>query len=114
MQRVFFLLALCAACCACGASAQERVLSLSELRSGITFAGANVRAMQADELANPGMLWVERGEKLWNAPAEASGKSCASCHGEATKSMRGVAASYPKFDDNAGAVLDLEHRLASR
>ena len=105
------VLALCVTCCACGATAQERVLALSELRSGITFAGANVRAMQADELANPGMLWVERGEKLWNAPAEGSGKACASCHGSAQTSMRGVAASYPKFDANAGAVLDLEARI---
>jgi sulfur-oxidizing protein SoxA len=105
------VLALCVACIACGATAQERVLPLSELRSGITFAGSNVRAMQADELANPGMLWVERGEKLWNAPAQSSGKSCASCHGSARDSMRGVAASYPKFDASAGAVLDLEARI---
>src|SRR6516165_6962815 len=67
------------ACCAGGATAQERVLPLSELRSGVTFAGSNVRAMQADDLANAGMLWVERGEKLWNAAAESSGKSCTSC-----------------------------------
>ncbi len=105
------LLAVVVACCAASAAAQERVLPLSALRSGITFAGADVRAMQADELANPGMLWVERGEKLWNAPAGASGKSCASCHGAAQSSMRGVAARYPKFDADAGAVLDLEARI---
>ena len=105
------VLALCVACCACGATAQERVLPLSELRSGIAFAGGNVRAMQADEIANPGMLWVERGEKVWNAPAEGSGKACASCHGSAQASMRGVAAGYPKFDANSGAVLDLEARI---
>jgi sulfur-oxidizing protein SoxA len=105
------VLAVVLACCAGGATAQERVLPLSELRSGVTFAGSNVRAMQADDLANAGMLWVERGEKLWNAAAESSGKSCTSCHGEAQKSMRGVAASYPKFDANAGAVLDIEARI---
>ena len=54
-------LAVFIACCAGSAAAQERVLPLSELRSGVTFAGSNVRAMQADDLANPGMLWVERG-----------------------------------------------------
>ena len=105
------VLAVVLACCAGSVTAQERVLPLSELRSGVTFAGANVRAMQADDLANPAMLWVERGEKLWNTPAESSGKSCASCHGEAQKSMRGVAASYPKFDESAGAVLDIEARI---
>jgi len=72
------------------AMAEERALPLSALRSGVTFAGADVRAMQDDDIANPGMLWVERGEKLWNAPLGASGKSCASCHGAAPTSMRGV------------------------
>ena len=104
-------LAVVIACCAGSAVAQLRVLPLSELRSGVTFAGSNVRAMQADDLANPGMLWVERGEKLWNAPVEASGKACASCHGAAQASMRGVAASYPKFDANAASVFDLEARI---
>src|SRR5258708_36268175 len=98
------MLAVIVACCAGSVAAEERVLPLSALRSGISFAGADVRAMQSDDLANPGMLWVERGEKLWNAPAGASGTSCASCHGAAPSSMRGVAARYPKFDANAGTV----------
>ena len=93
------------------ALAQERVLPLSALRSGITFAGPDVRAMQSDDLANPGMLWVERGGKLWNAPAGAAGRSCASCHGEARTAMRGVAARYPAHDAAAGEVLDLEARI---
>jgi len=106
------LLAAVVACCAASVSAQQRAVPLSALRSGITFAGADVRAMQADELANPGLLWVERGEKLWNAAAGTSGKSCASCHGAAPSSMHGVAAHYPKFDADAGAVLDLDARIA--
>ena len=104
-------LAVVVACCAAGATAQQRVLPLSELRSGVTFAGSSVRAMQADELANPGMLWVERGEKLWSAPVESSGKACASCHSAAQTAMRGVAARYPQFDAAAGTVLDLEARI---
>ena len=61
-------------------------------RSGIEFQSADVRALQADEFANPGMLWVARGEKLWSEPAGIAGKSCADCHGDAVKSMKGVAA----------------------
>ena len=91
--------------------AQELVLPLSALRSGITFAGADVRAMQADDAANPGMLWVERGEKLWSEAAGAAGASCASCHGAAKSSMRGVATRYPAFDATAGAMFDLEARI---
>jgi L-cysteine S-thiosulfotransferase len=90
-------------------SAQERALPREALRSGIEFAGADVRAMQADDFANPGFLWVERGEKLWS-DAQA-GKSCASCHGNAATSMRGAAARYPAFDREAGAVFDLEARI---
>jgi sulfur-oxidizing protein SoxA len=89
--------------------AQERALPLSVLRSGIEFSGADVRGMQADDLANPGFLWVERGEKLWNDAA--GGKSCASCHADASASMRGVAARYPAFDATSGSVLDLEARI---
>jgi L-cysteine S-thiosulfotransferase len=104
-------LALCLVLGAPFAGAQERVLPLSQLRSGITFAGSDVRAMQSDDLANPGMLWVERGGKLWNAPAGAAGRSCASCHGDARTAMRGVAARYPAHDAAAGGVQDLEGRI---
>ena len=91
--------------------AQERALPLPALRSGITFAGADVRAMQADDVSNPGFLWVEGGEKRWNSPAGAAGKSCASCHGDGRTSMRGVATRYPKYDVAAKGVEDLEARI---
>jgi sulfur-oxidizing protein SoxA len=67
--------------------------------------------MQEDEFANPGMLWVERGAKLWNESAGASGKSCALCHQDASESMRGVATRYPAHDTSAGRVLDLAGRI---
>ena len=79
------------------------------MRSGIEFAGTDVRGMQSDDLANPGFLWVERGEKLWNNAA--SGGSCASCHHDASASMRGVATRYPAFDAGSGSVVDLEARI---
>jgi sulfur-oxidizing protein SoxA len=92
-----------------GAHAQDHALPSSIVRSGIDFAGADVRAMQSDDLANPGFLWVERGEKLWRNAA--SGASCESCHADASASMRGVAARYPAFDAASGTVLDLEARI---
>lgn len=67
--------------------------------------------MQADDFANPGMLWVARGEKLWREPAGASGRSCASCHGEASASMKGVAPRYPRIDPGAARLVDLEGRI---
>jgi len=96
---------------AIAALGQERSLPLGALKSGVTFAGADVREMQADDLSNPGFLWVESGEKLWNTPAGAANKSCASCHGDARSSMRGVAVRYPKHDTADGAVHDLDARI---
>lgn len=93
------------------AGAEERVLPLSALRSGVTFTGATVRAMQSDDAANPGMLWVEQGATLWTLAAGADGASCATCHGDARTSMRGVATRYPASDPATGTVFDLEARI---
>jgi len=108
--RASVVLAVLAVLAADPATAQQHTLPLGELRSGVEFVGASVRAMQADDLANPGFLWVESGEKLWNAPAGAQERSCASCHGDARTSMRGVATRYPRHDEAAG-LLDLEARI---
>lgn len=80
-------------------------------KSGLDYASADVRTLQGDDFANPGMLWVARGEKLWNAPAGAGGKSCASCHGDARSAMKGVAARYPRIDAADGRLLNLEGRI---
>jgi sulfur-oxidizing protein SoxA len=81
------------------------------LKSGVEFTGADVRALQSDDFANPGMLWVERGQKLWNAAAGSAGKSCANCHGDARQSMRGVATRYPQIDKASQNLLNLEGRI---
>lgn len=93
------------------ASAQSRAAPRVPPRSGIEYAGADVRAMQSDDGANPGMLWVERGEALWREPAGDARASCASCHGDASTSMRGVAARYPKYDPASATLLDLDARI---
>jgi sulfur-oxidizing protein SoxA len=81
------------------------------LKSGIDFMGAEVRALQQDDFANPGMLWVTRGEKLWQEPAGAERKSCASCHGDAQSNMRGVATRYPLLDPGTARLFNLESRI---
>jgi sulfur-oxidizing protein SoxA len=91
------------------AGAQERTLPLANLRSGAAFAGPDVRALQADDAANPGMLWVQRGNELWSTAAP--GGSCASCHRDAANSMRGAATRYPAFDARSGEVVDLDARI---
>ena len=79
--------------------------------SGYQDASPPVRAMQDDDAANPGFLWVQQGEALWSQPAGTSGKSCASCHG-AVATMRGVATRYPAYDAKLGHVLTLDQRIA--
>jgi L-cysteine S-thiosulfotransferase len=107
-MRLGFLAALSAAAiCAHGAQPTRP----QPLKGGIEFQSADVRALQSDDFANPMALWVTRGEALWSQPRGEGGKSCASCHGEAKRSMRGVAASYPRYDDGTQRVLNLEQRI---
>ncbi len=80
-------------------------------RSGFDEMGPATQAMQRDDAANPGMLWVLDGEELWRRAAPGGGPSCAGCHGEAGTSMRGVAARYPAFDAAEGRPIDLQGRL---
>src|SRR5260221_12939539 len=88
-------LALAAVALAAGvALAQERPIPPGDLKSGSAFLGSDLRALQNDDFANPGMLWVERGEKLWSEPA---GKlACASCHKDAAVGICGVGSRLPK------------------
>jgi sulfur-oxidizing protein SoxA len=80
-------------------------------RSGYDFDSPEIRAMQDDETANPGMLWVSQGESLWARKAGATAKSCQDCHGDAETSMKGVATRYPAFDAVVARPLDLEQRI---
>jgi sulfur-oxidizing protein SoxA len=89
----------------------QQAVTTTKPRSGIEFASADIRAMQLDDFANPGMLWVARGEKLWNAPAGRSDKSCAACHQDAASSMKGVAARYPRIDAARGKLVNIEGRI---
>jgi sulfur-oxidizing protein SoxA len=83
----------------------------SERRSGFSFMTPETQAMQNDDTANPGMLWVLDGEALWKRKAGAADKACADCHGDARATMKGVATRYPAFDKELGRPVDLEQRI---
>ena len=80
-------------------------------RSGFTFMTPETQSMQTDDTANPGMLWVLDGERLWRRKAGTAGKACADCHGDAAASMKGVAARYPALDKALGRPVDIEQRI---
>jgi L-cysteine S-thiosulfotransferase len=82
-----------------------------ERQSGFSFMTPDTRAIQNDDTANPGMLWVLDGETLWNSKAGTAGKACADCHEDARTSMKGVAARYPAFDKELGRPVNLEQRI---
>ena len=94
-----------------GAMAIAAEIPISERKSGYEFMARETRAMQDDDTANPGMLWVLDGETLWNRKEGAAAKSCADCHGDARASMKGVAARYPAFSAARGRPVDLEQRI---
>jgi sulfur-oxidizing protein SoxA len=83
----------------------------AERRSGYSFMTPDTRAMQDDDTANPGMLWVLDGEALWKRKTGSADKACADCHNDARTSMKGVAARYPAFNKTLGRPVDLEQRI---
>src|ERR1700688_154609 len=100
--------------CLCSAAAKLSFaadIPLDQRRSGYADLGRDTKAMEDDDTANPATFWVLDGEALWNAKMGGANKSCADCHGDATQSMKGVAARYPAFDDRAGRPIDLEERI---
>ena len=61
----------------------------TERRSGYSFMTPDTKAMQDDDTANPGMLWVLDGEKLWSRKTGAADKACADCHNDAPHQHEG-------------------------
>jgi sulfur-oxidizing protein SoxA len=107
-------------CCATGAAAAQEGASVPgagdalrpvlEPRSGYAYQSDEIRAMQDDDFANPGMLWVDQGAALWAQAGADGGPACADCHG-AAGSLRGVAVRYPQYDAAIDGLVNLEGRI---
>lgn len=85
--------------------------AFDEVLSGWLFRTPETRSLEEDTFTNPGMLYVERGEEIWNTVEGGAGKSCASCHGDAAETMAGVAAAYPKWDADAKRPINVELQI---
>jgi L-cysteine S-thiosulfotransferase len=96
---------------AAAASSTRAELPLAEQRSGYQDLGRETKAMQDDDTANPGMLWVLDGETLWKTKAGAANRACADCHDDTGAGMKGVATRYPAFDPKLGRPVNLEQRI---
>ncbi len=84
---------------------------LQEIVSGYWFRTKETRAIQDDDLNNPGFFGVEEGERLWSKPDGTAAKSCASCHQDAAASMKGVGATMPKWSDKLDKPVNLEQQI---
>ena len=110
-DTIFFLLVAALLATSLRSVAVAGEIPLSERKSGYDFMGAETRGMQDDDTSNPAMLWVLDGEALWNRKLGNAQKSCADCHGDASTSMKGVAARYPIFEKARSRPIDLEERI---
>jgi L-cysteine S-thiosulfotransferase len=93
------------------ASAFAAEIPRADRRSGYDFMSRETRAMQDDDTANPGMLWVLEGGALWTRKTGPAGRACADCHGDARVTMKGVAARHPVFDAVQGRPINLDQRI---
>lgn len=82
-----------------------------KLYSGWRYRDPSTQAMEADDFENPGFVLVELGEANWSKVDGKAGKSCASCHNDATKSMKGVRANYPKWKASKKRPFTLENAI---
>ena len=80
-----------------------------DLISGYHFSEPSTQKIQDDDFLNPGFIWVENGELLWNKKEQSSQLSCKSCHGAASE-MTGVALKYPKITKK-GDLINLEQQI---
>ena len=91
--------------------AEEKPYSKKELKSGSSFSKEETRAIENDDFSNPGMIWVEKGEEIYNSPEGINNTACADCHNKSTNSLVGVAVSYPKIDKTSNLLVNIEQKI---
>ncbi len=84
---------------------------LDFLVSGYWFRTKKTQSLQDDDFENPAFLWVEQAEAEWSRVDGKAGKSCASCHETAAKSMKGVTARYPVYSPRAKKLIAVQHQV---
>ncbi len=83
--------------------------ALDEVLSGWLFRDEDTRAMQMDDFENPALVFVDQGLEAWDAVEGSEGKSCASCHGDMSESMKGVRAHMPKMNEAGDDLWSMEN-----
>ena len=86
---------------------------LTEIISGYEFRAPETQSLQDDDFENPGYIWVDKGEELWTEVEGAAGKSCASCHEDASETMKTAGAEFPKWSEKLKKPINLEQKINS-
>jgi sulfur-oxidizing protein SoxA len=84
---------------------------LSEILSGWRFRTDETQALETDDFDNPAFIFVEQAAAQWETVEGTEGKSCATCHGDVSESMKGVRAGMPKWNAEANDLWSLENYI---
>ena len=83
---------------------------IDQIISGWHFRTDETQQLQSDDFENQGMIFVDQAMDVWNTAEGTEDKSCASCH-EGPESMKGVAATYPKWNEEAGELRTVQMQV---
>ncbi len=79
------------------AAAPAHLENVDEIFSGWVFRTPETQALQMDDFDNPGMVFVDVGQDLFDTVDGSEGKACASCH-ENVEDFAGLRASMPRVN----------------
>lgn len=85
--------------------------AFDEIISGWHFRSDETQQLQTDDFENQGMIFVDQAMDQWNTAEGSEGKSCADCHSDPADSMAGVAATYPKWNEEAGEMRTVQMQV---
>jgi sulfur-oxidizing protein SoxA len=71
--------------------------------NGNTFLPPAMQTLQADAARSPIVLWLERGQSLWQA-------QCVSCHGDMSR-LKSAGATFPKLAPDGKTLRNLEDQI---
>ena len=85
----------------------------SEAKSGYEYIKPETRTTQDDDFANPGLLAVIRGQRLFNNKQNGASKACADCHSEdGTKLNTKNIARYPVYNEDNAEIISLQKKIS--
>ena len=86
-------------------AAPAHMENVDTIYSGWRFRTVETQALEMDDFDNPGFVFVEQAEELWQTADGSAGKACADCH-EDVAEFKGLRTKLPRVDD--GKLVSME------